>query len=502
MLVLRLHVVTACCLLSWAAMARGEITSAALMDCLRAKFSFLPLRRVLLPSSGSLPRIETYGAFSEPVLIVGPPSGLLLNSESLMNEHHTATPGTNMILAAFMERGYGSEYVRWQFASGGGKDLPSLSTAQDGENFLSFGGALAHMERKRNARAATLGDNPESFHPSLFSLPPSDSACNTEVMSLLFGLGNTDSTPLYAISSTTGLMDAYHELKIKHSDQQRQVPVSQKLSPSNPSDRLTNQTPRSGNIGRENSHFESRRLSRSQRRKQRARRRAQYKPAKMKIPEELQAQLAPLEFRDLVTSRRSGFVDRMVEDGLLTSELPLGLSSAVTVQGLTVSPHGIDVYIGMTMSGSHLHAHGPAVSSSTGRKLWMLYSPSAQCELETPTGVSMLAKAGLPPLCTRYGNDERITFDKRNKFHKDSSLCLGQLHPLEILYKIGNLGRSMRPLLVVQEPGEIMILPGRWLHMTLNLEDLFTVSYRFGNPPPRNLGCPVRELLEHWNDDL
>ena len=258
----------------------------------------------------------------------------------------------------------------------------------------------------------------------------------------------------------------------------------------------------------EKNYFEERRLSRSERRRKRAHKRRNKKPnharhASDPVKEPPPGLLSFAEFKRAVSSRRkTGFVDRMLRDKFLNAELPLGLSSAVTMSGRTASVKGMDVYFGNTMSGTFWHAHGPAISSSTGRKLWMLYSPSAQCELETAAGVSLLAKAGLPPMCRREWDHEDIVFERWNKFHKESSLCLAQLHPLEVLYKLGTLDRSMRPMLVLQEPGEIMVVPGRWHHMTLNLEDSFTVSYQLPHPRPRNLGCPVRQPLKSWKTDL
>jgi hypothetical protein len=522
-----LLLLSACCLLPSVSAGKpgrepGRPTSGALVRCLQDNFQFTIPHKISAPTPGSLPRIETYGAFTQPVIVLGPSTGLLLKptpftsdrqTKTASAEGHIDTTGSSLTSAqslvdSLIGRGYGDEYVRWQFASGGGKELPSLSSAQDGENFMTFAEAMARIGKKRRDMPPATSIEPMStqlLRPSFFSLPSSPSTCASEIASLLYALGNSKSSPLYAISSTTGLMDAYHKLQVTHSDPQRWDPMSQNASSSPPSSRESRNSGK-GEQNRKKDHFEKRRLSRAKRREERARKkREQEQAAATQLPSGLRLRERPLsftEFKGSVSTRKSGFVDRMVRDRFLTSGLPLGLSSAMTMVGRTVSPHGIDVYFGMAMSGSHLHAHGPAVSSSTGRKLWMLYSPSAQCELETAAGVSLLAKAGLPSICRREWDDKNVAFDKRNKFHKDSSLCLGQLHPLEVLYKLGNLEKSLRPMLVVQEPGEVMILPGRWLHTTLNLEELFTVSYRFQHPPPRNLGCPVRESRESWKADL
>ena len=120
----------------------------------------------------------------------------------------------------------------------------------------------------------------------------------------------------------------------------------------------------------------------------------------------------------------------------------------------------------------------------------MLYGPEALCALDTTAGVAALRQAGLPPLCDESSSTKPgEPLPRSNKFHENSDLCLGQLHPLEVLYKIGGLKQQYRPKLVLTGPGDILVLPERWLHLTLNLEDMLGVAYRY-------------ELVEHLSCDL
>lgn len=478
--------------------------SVGLLKCLQDEFGFHVPHKISMPKRGeSLPKIETYGAFSKPVFVVGPESGLLLQPETSNNgdrkfskfKKHTTI---EYLVEQLMKKGYENDLLRWQFASSGGKELPALANAQDAGNFVKFREAILRMkDQEENVNRNLREDKNTNLHPSFFSKPFAPSSCSLEIMSLLSRSGNSNSTPLYAISSTTGLMDIFHKLETVHKKRPRKRKAAYRtLEPPSFIESLDNN---------QNS-AEARRLARLKRMQYRAQRRKLKQHIKQQSEDtsmiKKSRSVSPTEFIDAVSDRKSEFMDRLLKDHRLSFELPLGLSSAVTMKGHEVSPHGIDFYVGMAMSGSHLHAHGPAVSSSSGRKLWMIYSPTVQCELETAAGVSLLAAAGLPPICTRE-SDDMVTFDKRNKFHPDSKLCLGQLHPVEVLYKLGHLDESVRPILVVQEPGEIMILPGRWLHMTVNIDKLFTVSYRYDHPPPRKLGCPVRDIrTKDWKTDL
>ena len=64
------------------------------------------------------------------------------------------------------------------------------------------------------------------------------------------------------------------------------------------------------------------------------------------------------------------------------------------------SLRGIDLYLSSNIfSGTHLHNHGTVITTTTGRKLWLLYSPEDMCRLEKEEGQKALRRAGLPPLC-------------------------------------------------------------------------------------------------------
>ena len=213
--------------------------------------------------------------------------------------------------------------------------------------------------------------------------------------------------------------------------------------------------------------------------------------------------------------------DRMIQDGILSSQLPpvdiriilnlkapgLEAEASSTQKQYVVSGrdmktatspqidrnadllNGIDVYFGMTLSGTFMHSHGTALASSSGKKLWILYSPEKQCKLATASGARMFAQANLPPLCDET---EPHIYNIKNKHHPNSSRCLGHLHPLEMLRKMLDLEEEARPILSLTNPGDAIVIPERWMHMTINLDDQFTVSYRFQPSWPPHLGCPNR----------
>ncbi len=152
-----------------------------------------------------------------------------------------------------------------------------------------------------------------------------------------------------------------------------------------------------------------------------------------------------------------------------------------------------DLYVANRLSGTHFHKHGAAITSTTGHKLWLLYSPDAQTTaLKTERGARVLRASGLLPVCD---DDGTAAHSPGNDCH-----CLGQLHPLQVLRQLGVLkwqtlargkgtGRGGRrksrahsgvlPQLVLQQPGEILVIPSGWLHATVNLEALVSVALRF-----------------------
>ena len=99
----------------------------------------------------------------------------------------------------------------------------------------------------------------------------------------------------------------------------------------------------------------------------------------------------------------------------------------------------------------------------------------------------MFANANLPPLCDE---SDPLTFNIKNKHHPNASLCLGHLHPLEMLRKMLDLKEEARPEVAMTGPGDVLVIPERWMHMTINLEDSYTVSYRYRPSWPPHLGCP------------
>ena len=120
---------------------------------------------------------------------------------------------------------------------------------------------------------------------------------------------------------------------------------------------------------------------------------------------------------------KSDFVEHMLRDGYFPNMPPESLAMALTVNGKMPTPHGVDIYIGMPMSGTHGHYHGTAMQSSTGRKLWMLYGPEALCALDTTAGVAALRQAGLPPLCDESSSTKPgEPLPRSNKFHENSDI--------------------------------------------------------------------------------
>jgi hypothetical protein len=134
----------------------------------------------------------------------------------------------------------------------------------------------------------------------------------------------------------------------------------------------------------------------------------------------------------------------------------------------------IDVYFATKMSGTHAHTHGPSVTSTTGHKLWMLYSPQMQHRLISYP--QLFRQVELPPMCPETEQQHHL------KYMPKSPACFGKLHPLELLNAYESmLELDIAPILLLQRPNEILVVPEQWMHATVNLEAGVSVAYRWGH---------------------
>jgi hypothetical protein len=385
--------------------------------------------------------------------------------------------------------GYGDTAVRWQHLSTGNASSKNLTGANGNfqEYYTSFAKASLRFEKKRRdikSRSKIMADytvpGTRATLTNLMNHPvfPSEakpfSDCAHELLAIIDEFCLTNSTPLYAFSSSHMTMT----MTIDGEFIER--------------------------IGR------ARRANRPGRRPSRG---VSYRDGEVKIRDNSRSRRRR---RRKQLRERSNLPKHLIRDGILSSLLP-SVTIRITMPAGTLGPvglpnpkqevvsgrtaanggalpnvhavnllNGIDLYFGMAMSGTFMHTHGTAVASGSGRKLWILYSPEMQCSLGTPSGARMLANANLPPLCDETAP---AIFNVKNKHHPNSSLCLGHLHPLEMLRKMVDLEEAARPMLVLTNGGDTLLLPERWMHMTINFDDQFTVSYRFHPSWPVHLGC-------------
>lgn len=160
----------------------------------------------------------------------------------------------------------------------------------------------------------------------------------------------------------------------------------------------------------------------------------------------------------------SSLTEKMSTDGVFSKS-----SIESTLPIFNEKYDDIDIYFATHMSGTHFHSHGATVTSTTGTKLWMLFSPVIQCRLLSLKSQE-LTNIGLAPMCSEHSNDKYTT----------NQTCFGQFHPLEIFRKYEEMQQlGIAPRLMLQHPGEILVLPEDWMHGTINLELGVSVSYRF-----------------------
>jgi hypothetical protein len=149
----------------------------------------------------------------------------------------------------------------------------------------------------------------------------------------------------------------------------------------------------------------------------------------------------------------------------------------------------IDLYFATKMSGSHAHTHGASVTSTTGKKLWMFYSPKMFCRLLRRPDA--FRQAGLLPLCPEL---------KGEKFNPKIA-CLGQLHPIELINAYeAMLELGIAPILLVQYPNEILVVPDHWVHATINLEVGISVAFKFYSAKEKDEHfCDQQIIITNFN---
>lgn len=113
-------------------------------------------------------------------------------------------------------------------------------------------------------------------------------------------------------------------------------------------------------------------------------------------------------------------------------------------------------YVGNKFSGSFIHRHSSACASSTGDKLWMLYTEAEMNRLVGPPS--------LPPHLPK-----RCPFVEGN--------CIQGVHPLDVLQHYEELSNmNLAPTLYLQRKGTVFCFPDGMFHGTVNLESTVTIS--------------------------
>ena len=391
-----------------------------------AKF---PQHIIDIKDTENLEKIDTSSTAKRLVKITGLPFGLF--DSSLFNTNRKQR-GTHLL--ALLRSKYGKEMIKWHFAGEGSKELPKLANHKHPSKFLSFEKAVNQMlqqeiDTETQTKTTTTQLQQEIPHNSLStsSLPvPSrptfyhhqTNTSNISLLDLQLLNMNITKTPLYAFASSGFFM------------------VMEWYDP---------------------------------------------------ITGDLQLEgCCPPPIHNTI-------VEKMMQDNIFSSDvlknvlplflkihLNLNLKESTTKkdnkdnttkddQNVEQEQVDIDIYFATHMSGTHFHTHGAAVTSTTGNKLWMFFTPEMQHDLKSKS--HLLLQAGLAPICSEQ---------KGEKYHLNSSSCFGQFHSLEILraYEV-MLDLGIAPLLVVQKPEEIFVIPETWMHATVNLEAGVSVSWRF-----------------------
>ncbi len=438
------------------------------VKCVRGKFEFESPEIIHISNVERLRAIDTSAPHTQPFIVDGLEIGFLQNTDK--STSYTLTELMDTLIA----NGYGEMIVSWQFASTGNASDRELHLFHGNceKNMkdaycLSFAKARALMQEKlrdinkkqclSSPASETNDEIPAAISHPLFISPPSESmstsTCALEFALMLRETCLTSSSPLYLMTSV-------------------------------PNSVLTARVSRS----------DSNVLTSSQNRKQKSSR--HQRPRRGRQSKSKQKQRRGSRIQDIRMLPR-----RMILDGFLSlTPPPILIVTRILADSIekghgskegwarqTQELNGLDVYFGMPMSGTFMHTHGTAVASGSGRKIWILYSPEKACMLSTASGRQILARAKLPPLCDESNPDP---FDESSKHHPNASLCLGHLHPLEVFHKMLYIEEQARPMVILTDPGETLVVPERWMHMTVNLGASFTVSYRFERSVPYHLGCP------------
>lgn len=444
----------------------------AYVQCLKNHYNFSPLKKIHHSNAAAMEMIDTSALNAQPLIISGLNTGFL--------QHEKATQSLADFMTHLSHIGYGDMAVRWQHMSTGNASSNRLTSANKNykDYYTSFAEAASRIELKRReilskskeciSKSSSAMMDALTSHPLFATEALLASPCAHDLQAMVAAFCLTNSSPLYMFASSH--MPTVYDDSNGEKQQRQDVRVHR---PSRGRQRRDK-----GMSGRA--------------KKRKRRREISNVPKRLREDGILSSTLPPVPVRIILP--RAGYGSENPMHSVIHNVG--GNVSTPKVSAMDANEeillNGIDVYFGMAMSGSFMHTHGTAVASSSGRKLWILYSPEKECLLSSVLGQQMLARANLPPLC-----DERNPFvvNINNKHHPDSSLCLGHLHPLEMLRKMLDLEEAARPMLVMTNSGDAVVIPERWMHMTVNLEEQFTVSYRFQRSWPTHLGCSMYKSL-------
>ena len=386
---------------------------------LHSNASLFKSQRVQITDIRGLKNVDASYLAELPTKIIGLPTGLW--NPTLVTDTNTKTKtGTRGArLLSLLSLRYGKEITKWHFAGEGSSELPLISRQKDPSMYLPFKEAVRRMliQEQRGLNPSVTAMAEQTFSP------PSFFHQNKLIHSVL--PSNVNETDAASYTFVGG--DNYREDTF----------CGPRLDAQLARMKLTNQTPL-------------------------------YAMAST-------SPLMAMESFNNITGRNefvegwpavihSSLADKMSSDGIFSKS---AIESVLPIFNET-SDHDIEIYFATPMSGTYFHSHGAVVTSTTSVKLWMLFSPEKQCRLLSPNSQALF-NAGLPPKCV-------LSSDKQYA----EQLCFGQLHPLEIFRKYEEMQQvGVAPLLMLQQPGEILVLPESWMHATVNLESGVSVAYRF-----------------------
>jgi len=434
-LVVCLSAITTTPLLATAALTEPKTDS--FLECLlsHSHTSLLVSERVDIADVAGLKNIDTSYLAELPTKIMGISTGLWVPTliTGTDTEYGNRTRGARFLSLLAMK--YGEEITKWHFAGAGSTQLPLLSRHRDPSMYLKFKEAVRRMliqEHRGKMEDDELGLGESSFtRPTFFHqkrTTHSTSALNVKKEANKIQK-NTDSTQ----SKNSG-----------DNDRGNDTLCGPRLDVQLANMKLINHTPLY----------------------------AMASTGPFMVMESINNRTGENELAEgwpLVL--HSSLTEKMLTDGVFSTS-----SIESTLAIFNEKYDDIDIYFATHMSGTHFHTHGAAVTSTTGDKLWMLFSPEIQCRLLS-LKFQELTNIGLAPPCSEHSNDKYTT----------NQICFGQFHPLEIFRKYEEMQQlGVAPFLMLQHPGEILVLPEDWMHGTINLELGVSVSYRFPQKRKQN----------------